>query len=88
MIKNTDRSRTSDYLNRYGLSNYAHFMKIMTPEQLAFILADCAHVNTCLWCSEMTTYARGNLSCDLRCYEHTLEFLNQEYDKNKFKGEK
>ena len=84
-IKNTDRSRTSDYLNRYGLSNYKHFLEIMTPEMFAFLMVENKCTNTCIMCSEMEPYdAPGNKSCDMKCYEHTLEFLNKEYDEKIF----
>lgn len=56
-------------------TNYEAFLERMSPEMLSSLMADNRCVNTCAFCSEMHSHFAGNLACDMKCYDHTLEFL-------------
>lgn len=66
-------------------TNFNVFMDIMSEELLALLLAENRCTNMCAWCSEMNPYGKpGNISCDLECRKHTLEFLRAEYSEERF----
>ncbi len=66
-------------------TNYDAFMGIMSVELLAMLLAENRCTNICGWCSEMRPYGKpGNMSCDLECRKHMIEFLRSDYSLENF----